>query len=317
MEILTTAVHRYRLTVQVPVLYRSGTANNTANYLMEKTFRVLPTTNHPTGDYTITLYYTQAEVNGWQAATGQNINSISLIKTANQISGVTPSNPNGAGAMTSGNASVTTIGTNVGLSNHFSTGFSGFGAGIVGSVLPIHNLEFRASIKNDYVELDWQTSAEENSSGFDVERSYDGVHFEKIGFVSAAGNSTIETKYSFSDPALLKDEVYYRLREIDLDNRFAYSEVRKLQYKSLKKAFIILNNPFTNSIEIQWQNQASGPATARLLDITGKEIYRANFDLSANNHQRLDFSGMNISAGIYLLELRSSGNRQVERVIKQ
>src|SRR5260370_41441534 len=90
------------------VIDRQGTGssqfwnNTTSNYLLNKTFRVLLTNNNSTGSYNITLYYTQAEINGWQTATLQSLTNIQLVKTAGQISSVTPASPNGAGAVVVG-----------------------------------------------------------------------------------------------------------------------------------------------------------------------------------------------------------------------
>ena len=60
---------------------------------MNKTFRVIPTNNNPSGQYTITLYLSSAEVTGWQTATGQLWANIQLIKLPSQISNVTPADP--------------------------------------------------------------------------------------------------------------------------------------------------------------------------------------------------------------------------------
>ena len=63
--------------------------NNSANYLTNKSFRIIPTTNNSSGMYEVTLYFTAAEKAGWEAATGQSWNSIQLIKVAGKISDVT------------------------------------------------------------------------------------------------------------------------------------------------------------------------------------------------------------------------------------
>jgi len=83
---------------------------------------------------------------------------------------VTPANPTGAGTIVTGIPSITTLGTNTGLTYNFTTGFSGFGAGVVGTVLPIRVLNFEGRLSNNYVLLDWSTSSELNSKEFVIER---------------------------------------------------------------------------------------------------------------------------------------------------
>ena len=119
---------------------RAGTGSsqfwnsNTSNYLMNKSFRVIPTNNTSSVAYDITLYFSQAEVNGWQTATGQSWSNIQLIKLPSQISNVTPGNPepDGTGTVTVVTPTLGTIGTNNTITYTFSNGFSGFGAGVPG-----------------------------------------------------------------------------------------------------------------------------------------------------------------------------------------
>src|SRR5206468_8780050 len=112
-----------------------------ANDVMNKTFKIIPTNDNPSGTYQITLYYTQAEVQGWQTATGQTLGSIQIVKVPTQISNVTPANPNGAGPVTVVTPVVGSLGTNTTLTFTFSNACSGLGAGAVGSALPIGLLD--------------------------------------------------------------------------------------------------------------------------------------------------------------------------------
>jgi len=305
------------------ILDRAGTNatqfwnNNTANYLMDKTFRVLPTNNNPSGSYIITLYYTQAEINGWQTTTGQSLGNIQLVKTTGQISSVTPLNPTGGGTVVIGTPAISTLGTNTGLSYNFTTGFSGFGAGVVGVALPISLLDFEGRLGNKNVLLNWSTASEENSKGFEIERSYDAVHFGKIGYVEAVGNSSSPKNYSFIDPDIAQENNYYQLKQIDLDNKFVLSKI--ILVKGLfANVFKILNNPFTNYIDIQFGEQVTGKTQIRLLDITGRELLRKTWEASGLSTLRIDLSQKNIVAGVYLLEVTFNNNQKhVERVVRQ
>src|SRR6202012_2934437 len=93
------------------------------------------------------------------------------------------------------------------------------------SPLPITLLQFNGRLDNNNAVLTWSTSSEQNSKTFEIDRSFDGTVFLPIGNVAAAGNSTSTRNYTFTDPSLTRDTNYYRLKEIDLDDHFTYSNV--------------------------------------------------------------------------------------------
>ncbi len=109
--------------------------NNKKNYLMDKTFQVLPDMKNSSGRYEITLYFSNAEKLGWEAATGNSWNDIQLVKVSGKISDVTPQNsqPNNNGTVQEViNATRGTYGGGHTLTAIFETGFGGFGAGTPG-----------------------------------------------------------------------------------------------------------------------------------------------------------------------------------------
>ena len=96
-------------------------------------------------------------------------------------------------------------------------------------LLPIHLLSFAGVAKGAYNQLTWQTATEVNNDHFEVTRSGDGVHFEKIGAVKGAGNSQTVSDYAFKDPNPGAGVNYYRLKQIGHDGKFAYSNVLALE----------------------------------------------------------------------------------------
>jgi hypothetical protein len=283
---------------------------------MDKTFHVIPANNNPSGNYIITLYYTQAEVAGWQALTGQSINNTQIVKTANPISSVTPGNPGAGGSLYTGLATVTNVGSNTALTFNFTTGFSGFGAGIIGTVLPIRLLEFAGQIKDGHSNLHWSTAFENNSKGFDVESSHDGRNFEKIGFVLAKGSSTERTDYTYIDKNFVSDSNYYRLKLYDLNDQFQYSNIILLK-NAVGNTFQVLTNPFTSSIQVRWDKPVTGVAVSRVLDITGKEIFRNSQELNSSANLYLDLTSKPISRGVYILDISLNHEHHVQKLVKQ
>jgi trimeric autotransporter adhesin len=118
---------------------RAGTTalpfnNNSAlNFVTAKTFHVSPATNNSSGQYTITLYYTEAEKAGWEAATGNVWDSIRIVKVKSQIGNYTPLNPapDGPNGVEVVRPTLGRYGNDYTLTYTFASGFSGFAAGIV------------------------------------------------------------------------------------------------------------------------------------------------------------------------------------------
>jgi hypothetical protein len=304
------------------VVDRQGTGssqfwnNNTANYLMDKTFRVLPANNNTSGSYNITLYYTQAEINGWTTATAQSLSNIQLVKVAGQISSVTPAAPTAAGAVVIGTPTISSLGTNTALTYNFTTGFSGFGAGVPAVALPLRLLDFEGQLRQQHVDLQWSTAFESNTQRFGVERSYDGVSFGNIGYVNAAGNSGSQQQYVFNDTALARLKNYYRLNELDIDGHSSFSKVVLITGTDGNVSFTASPSPFTTSLDLVFGRTLEGKTSIRLLDMTGKTLFRQDNEPEGLDHVHLDLSGLNLASGLYLLEVRTSNNVFIQKVLK-
>jgi hypothetical protein len=282
-----------------------------ANYLMDKTFRVIPTNNNSSGQYTITLYLSAAEVAGWQTATGQSWANIQLIKLPGQISSVTPSTPepDGVGTVQVVTPTLGTLGTAFTISYTFSNGFSGFGAGIPGAsgTLPITLLSFTGRLQDENVKLNWSTASEQNSKGFEIEKSLDGVNYRKIGFVAGAGNSFTTRSYTFTDPQRAVEFNYYRLKLVDIDNTFDYSDVVLVKNAYGKQDVYLAGNPFTNNINIQFAKTPNGKVSVSIYDMKGSKIYEEGHNNYAQTSLQINTMQMILARGIYYVRVETGG----------
>lgn len=114
------------------------------------------------------------------------------------------------------------------------------------TVLPLTWRSFTVTNQNDHAFLQWQTSGEQNTKDFIIQRSSDGTDWQEVGQVMAAGNSSQIMDYRFTDPATLHGVHYYRLLQRDLDNRASYSIVRAIRFQPAAKLFTISGNPVLN-----------------------------------------------------------------------
>ena len=94
--------------------------------------------------------------------------------------------------------------------------------------LPVELLSFTAIRRNDNVQLKWQTASETNNDFFNIERSEDGRHWQTLGKMDGAGNSSETLAYTWTDQSPLRGLSYYRLKQVDFDGRYAYSWVRSV-----------------------------------------------------------------------------------------
>jgi len=304
---------------------RAGTSSsqfwssNTANYLMDKTFHIVPTNNNPSGQYTVTFYLTSTEVTGWQTATGQSWANIQLIKLPSTIKNVTPSTPepDGVGTVQVVTPTLGTLGTAYTITYTFSNGFSGFGAGIPGTqgVLPIELLSFTGKLQGENAKLDWSTAFEQNSKGFEIEKSYDGINFKKIGFVASSGNSSITKNYTFMDPQRAIEYNYYRLKSVDIDNTFEYSDVVLVKNMYGKQDVYLAGNPFTDKINIQFAKTPNSKVSVKIYDIKGSKIYEAAYNNYTQTSLQVILSNK-LAQGIYSVKVETGGKVYTLKAMK-
>ncbi len=285
-----------------------------ANYLMNKTFRVIPGTYHANGVYTITLYYTAAEKAGWEAATGNLWSNILLVKTSGAISSATPVNPGGSGSIETVTPVRGTFGTDYTLSYTFNDGFSGFGAGIIASTLPVGLLDFDGVKQHSGVLLKWKTENEINTSYYEVQRSSNGRDYESIGNVKSFGLTGGGSSYSLVDS---KAGIvnYYRLKITDYDGAFTYSKIVSVNIPGLGQKIYVLNNPFSNAIRLRFGNQPKDKVSLRLVDPAGKVLVAKEFR-DVGNTLELNLPSRYTSRGIYILEAVVDGSRFVYKLVK-
>lgn len=293
-----------------------GFANSGSNtFLHSKAFKVRPT-NNTTSDvgYTIYLYYTDAEVAGWEGATLESRNSAYIHKVDgnNKIGAVTEGNPLNI-PITSQSATYSTFGNNHVYSATFTNGFSGFGVGIQGSQLPVELLYF----KGRHVEklgnrLDWVTVSEENTDRFEVQRSNNAHDFEKIGEVAANGNSTENISYKFFDGTPKRGVNYYRLKMIDTDGTFEYSNVVAIRAEGLD--FGARPNPTTGNVTLSFDIPLREAANIQVMDMSGKVISSEFKMPDSNNEILMDIN--DLPTGAYFIRVITDSGIVGKKIIK-
>lgn len=201
----------------------------------------------------------------------------------------------------------------------YALGFAGT-ASLNCVVLPLEMTLFESiyDAKSKSVNINWETEREVNITYYDVEKSYDGVNFERINSVQLSGNSYEHKSYSVKDNNPSFDGItYYRLKYGSTLEEFSeYSEVVAVEvHDDGFQTVMVQPNPFDNITNVQFYVQNTGEAKFKIMDIAGAVV--ASFDLAAVqgiNAVDLDLSGL--ANGFYLMQLSIDGKNYHKKIIK-
>jgi len=174
-------------------------------------------------------------------------------------------------------------------------------------VLPIELLYFTAEPKGENVLCSWETASETNNDYFEVERSNDGRDFKPISRQKGFGNgtSTENRKYTFVDPETCKDIIYYRLKQMDMDGMFSYSNVVAVNCQESKNDLAVHPNPAQSIITISFIEMADGYVTVKLTDYTGRNVLTKNVE-AVKGFNQVPISIDELNKGVYYIEVRSA-----------
>ena len=189
-----------------------------------------------------------------------------------------------------------------------------------GIVLPVILTSFTANLlENNKVKIAWTTSMELNSSRFDIERSTDGVSFKTVASKSASGNSSIPVNYFITDDVSLVTAsiVYYRLKQIDIDERASISKVVPVKLKKNIGKFVVSPNPFRKNININIDWDKNETTIVKVFSVSGTEVVSKSIKMTKGfNYVSIDELSK-VPAGNYIIEFNTSNGRVTKQVIKQ
>ncbi|MBL0177032.1 MAG: T9SS type A sorting domain-containing protein [Ignavibacteria bacterium] len=199
------------------------------------------------------------------------------------------------------------------------TSFSDFTLSDAVHPLPVQLVAFTAVKKGDAVELRWRTASELNSLRFGVERrAGTGDAWTEIGSVGSIGSVDHETSYQFTDAELPKaDELYYRLRKIDRDGTYDFSnEVRvALATPTGFEVFASFPNPFVSSTAISFALPQEQFVTVRVYDASGRIVESlVEETLPAGTHTAT-FHAMDLPNGAYQYVITAGGETKAGTMI--
>jgi hypothetical protein len=175
-------------------------------------------------------------------------------------------------------------------------------------VVPVELTSFTANASEGLVELSWITATETNNSGFEVQRS-NGSDFETIEFVEGHGTTTETQVYTYTDRSVNIGTYSYRLKQVDFDGTFEYSNVINADVPA--PAVFVLDqnypNPFNPSTKIAFQLAVDSKVSLKIFDVLGQEVATlVKTNLVAGSHS-VNFDASALNSGVYLYRLEASG----------
>jgi len=184
------------------------------------------------------------------------------------------------------------------------------------SPLPVELVSFTATVMSGKVSLNWGTATEVNNAGFTVEKKA-GASWNKIGYVEGHGTTNAPQKYSFTDIATT-GKYQYRLKQIDRDGRFEYSNVVEATVALVSADYKLgqnYPNPFNPSTIITFALKNTEHATVTIYNMLGQEVATLfNGVANANELYSLSFDASNLPSGMYVYALRSANRSEVKKM---
>lgn len=176
--------------------------------------------------------------------------------------------------------------------------FSPFAIGNSLTPLPVTFVSFKAKaqVADQSVLLNWETSSETNNAGYNVERSFDGINWVKIGEVQGKGNSLAVSNYAFIDrnPGPVN---YYRLKQVDFNSEFKYSDIRKVDF----------NAPLTDDIKV-YPNPSKGTFEISVNEESDYVVMDMNGKVVKEGQTNGTVSMTDLDSGLYMIRIASGEN---------
>lgn len=256
-------------------------------------------TNYNGGDVVITGNYNQAQGSTNTSSTFYVYDSTPSFNWGSSVNG-TGYNGSNTAAMGSNFKSEAQLAANDVALYNFVNGFF--------TPLPVSLVYFNAVPVKNAIHLKWATASESNSDRFVIERSADGKEFITVGEVISAGESRERIEYSFDDQSPFSGKSYYRLKPVDLDGSFEYSNVVAVEF--YEGEFGVYPNPARVGEPVHFVLPGAEEQDASLVifspqgDIVKKvQVSAVDVDMYLDN------------SGVYLVRYLYAGNSETVRLV--
>lgn len=189
-------------------------------------------------------------------------------------------------------------------------------AALNSGTVPVELTAFYGSLVNNNVVLEWITSTESNNFGFEIERKSDNSNYQTIGFVSGNGFSTNRITYNFIDKDLKHSRYYYRIKQIDYDGVYEYSDDIFVDIPFLSEFILHQNypNPFNPTTTIRFSIPFESQVKITLNDVLGRELTVLYNELTEAGIKEIQVDGSSLSSGNYFVRMVSGNTQKIQKI---
>lgn len=180
-------------------------------------------------------------------------------------------------------------------------------------ILPLKLSNFNAAVSDKIIMLNWNTEQEINHNYFELERSFDGRNFKNIAILFGAESVSGSVKtYGFKDNSieLLNNSiVYYRLKQVDNNDKYTYSSIIAVRMQSATNINVQVSpNPFIERIYLRFESTQKGNAEIKIVNITGQILMVNNSTvIKGYNNLQIEEGLSKLTSGIYLVQMSVNG----------
>ncbi len=178
--------------------------------------------------------------------------------------------------------------------------------------LPVTYAAFEGVKQKNTALLTWETLTENNNKGFEIEHSRNNQFWQRLDFVTGAGNSNAQQSYTFTHNSPVKGSNFYRLKQLDLDGKASYSKIVQLNFEDGVQRALVYPNPARGILWLQGEDIEPG-TTIQILDLNGRLIKTFGQRTIQSGITRLNISG--IPAGLYIIKIGNKDNLFTDKII--
>ena len=189
---------------------------------------------------------------------------------------------------------------------------------ITSGIVPVELTSFSASASENVVTLDWSTATELNNRGFNIERSSEKNEWRTIGFIEGKGTTSEPQHYMYSDNLndVKSNKVYYRLKQIDNDGTYKYSNI--VEVGIVPSSFTLSQNypnPFNPSTKIKYSIPQSSKVVVKVFDMLGKEVATlVNEEKEAGTYE-ITWNAQNLPSGVYSYGIKAGSYTAIKKMV--
>ncbi len=176
-------------------------------------------------------------------------------------------------------------------------------------LIPVELTSFTAIAEGNNIKLNWTTASEKNNLGFEIQRK-SGNDFVTIGYVKGKGTTTQAQTYSYTDKDLAAGNYAYRLRQVDYNGAYEFSQIVEVNIEAPKTFSMGQNypNPFNPSTKINFNLAVDSKVTLKIFNLLGEEVaLLINGNLNAGSHKVI-FDASKLNNGVYIYKLEAAGS---------